>query len=95
MQMLKVGVVRTEGICGGSPRIDGTRIRVVDIVAYYKAGKSPEEIASVFKDSIDLGDVHAAISYYYKNRQEIEGEEKETESLIKELLKKHPTKVAK
>ncbi len=89
------GIVKTEGVCGGSPRIDGTRIRVIDIMAYYKAGESPEEIAFLFKDSIDLGDVHEAIAYYYKHLGEMKKEEAETERIIKEFMEKHPSRVIK
>ncbi len=87
------GIVKTSGTCGGSPRVDGTRIRVVDIMGYYRTGKAPEEIADTFRASIDLGDVHAAIAYYYKHLDEMKKEEEERKRIIEEARKRHPSKL--
>jgi uncharacterized protein (DUF433 family) len=37
-------VTQTQGICGGRPRIAGTRTAVQSIVVDFKAGMSPEAI---------------------------------------------------
>ena len=96
MSMLEaktVKIVKTPDVCGGAARIEGTRIRVVDIIAHQRMGKSPEEIAELFRDSVDLGDVHAALSYYYKHREEIEREEAETREVVRQAMKAHPSKI--
>jgi uncharacterized protein (DUF433 family) len=61
----------TPGICGGRPRIAGHRIRVQDIVAWYEVGgQTPEQIVADFPQ-ITLGDVHAALAYYYDHYDEM------------------------
>lgn len=37
-------IVSTEGICGGRPRVRGTRARVVDVIDMLASGMSEEEI---------------------------------------------------
>jgi seryl-tRNA(Sec) selenium transferase len=49
----------------------GTGVRVKRIVAFYKLGFSPEQIADKY-GHINLAQVHAALAYYYANRDEIE-----------------------
>jgi uncharacterized protein (DUF433 family) len=57
----------------GRPCIRGTRIPV-DILFDMRDrdGLSPEEIADEYEGIITLSDVHAALSYYYDHRTEIE-----------------------
>ncbi len=58
-------------VCGGRPRIRGTRIRVQDIVFHYDYdGLSAEEIVGEFPH-LTLGDVYAALAYYHDNLNEI------------------------
>jgi len=64
-------IVKTPGVCGGEPRIDGTRMRVQDVVIYYQAKMTVEEICEGF--DLTPGQVHAALSYYSDHREEIEG----------------------
>lgn len=82
-------IVRTQGNCGGRPRIDGRRVEVRAIVAYYHAGVSPEEIAGNFND-LDLAYVHAALAYYYLNKKALDKEfsklEKEEAALERDYL---------
>ncbi|MGQ9625857.1 MAG: DUF433 domain-containing protein [Anaerolineae bacterium] len=74
-------------ICGGHIRIEGTRITVNQIVALYKQGYSPEEIADQYPQ-LSLAQVYAALAYYHANREEIEAdlasEKLEAERLEKE-----------
>jgi hypothetical protein len=42
---------------------------------------------------ISLADVHAALAYYFDNRQEIDHELVSDEKAAKELLSKHPSKI--
>jgi len=89
-------LVRSPDVCGGRLRIDGTRITVNQIVAWYKQGHSPwvsipsgEEIADQYSH-ITLAQVYVALAYYHTNREEIEAdlaaEKTESERLEKESL---------
>src|SRR5437868_15254829 len=67
-------VTKTPGICGGKACITGHRIRVMDIVVWHEMrGYSPDEIVQMFP-GITLGDVHAALAYYFDHRKEIEAD---------------------
>lgn len=61
----------TPGVCGGKPRIAGTRIRVHDVVLlHYHSGLSPEEIVGELP-TLSLSDVYAALAFYHDNVAEI------------------------
>lgn len=63
-------IVETEDVVGGKPRIEGTRIRVADIVGFYEERRlEPEEIAEKFE--LELEDVYAALVYYYEHPKDI------------------------
>ncbi len=66
-------LVRSPDVCGGRLRIDGTRITVNQIVAWYKQGYNPEEIADQYSH-ITLAQVYTALAYYHANREEIEAD---------------------
>src|SRR5438105_1137528 len=67
----KQHISSTPGVCGGKPCIAGTRIRVQDIVIRAELGDSPDDIIRAYPQ-ITLADVHAALAYYYDNRQMID-----------------------
>lgn len=59
-------------ICGGSPRIEGTRITVRTIVIYaLHHGQTPEELLTHYPH-ISLASIYDALSYYYDNREAID-----------------------
>jgi uncharacterized protein (DUF433 family) len=64
---------RDPDIRGGRPLIAGTGVTVQRIVGWYKQGLSPEEIA-VRIGHLSLAQVHAALTYYHANREEVEAE---------------------
>jgi len=69
-------IVSTPDTCGGKPRINGTRIRVKDVVLWHeRMGMSPEEIVSEWPH-LRLGDVYAALAYYDDNRERLDAEMK-------------------
>ena len=83
-------------VCGGKACIDGTRIRVMDIVALEREGYVPDKMLHVFAVPLTLGQVHAALAYYYDHQAEIEASFTEAhESAIEsqrkraEFLKRH------
>lgn len=69
-------IVRTPSICGGRPRIAGTRISVQNIALEYNSGMSPEAIAKEIP-YVNLAQIYAALAYYYANQEVIEMEIKE------------------
>jgi uncharacterized protein (DUF433 family) len=64
-------IVRTPGILGHRPRIDGTRVSVQRIAAWYKMGLNAEEIVERV-GNLTLAQVYAALTYYHANSEEIE-----------------------
>lgn len=66
-------IVSDPTIRGGRPTIAGRSVTVSDLVArYLQWGASPEELAAQFK--LALGEVHAALAYYYLNKSAIDDE---------------------
>ncbi len=64
-------IYRNPKIRGGRPCIVGTGLRVTDVVMSMQYGeRSPEQIAEDFQ--ITLGQVYAALAYYYENKDEID-----------------------
>ena len=65
-------ITKDPEVCGGNACIDGTRIRVMDVVCLLNAGHAPEQMLAVFSVSLTLGQIHAALAYYYDHQGEIE-----------------------
>lgn len=82
-------IVRTPGTCGGRPRITGTRVTVRNIVTEIKMDSTPEKIVEE-SNRLSLAQVHAALAYYYANREELDAafaqEEAEEDRLEQEYL---------
>ncbi len=66
-------IVSTPGICGGRPRIDGSRITVQYIINEIKAGNTPEEIVED-KPHLTLAGIYSALAYYYDNKESLDAE---------------------
>jgi len=66
-------VTSTPGVCGGKPCVAGSRVRVWDIAVRAQAGESPDEILAHFPH-LTLSDVHAALAYYYDNREAMDAQ---------------------
>ena len=64
-------IVMTEGLCGGRPAIEGTRISVDFIARFLKSGTDPLEIAAMYPH-LTLAAVYDAASYYFDHQAEIE-----------------------
>jgi uncharacterized protein (DUF433 family) len=76
--------------CGGRPCIAGTRIRVHDIYVWHVLdGLGAVEILAE-KPELSLASIHAAISYVFDHRKEIE-QELADESAEYERLKQKAT----
>lgn len=88
---IKQHIKITPDVCGGSPCIVGHRIRVQDIVIDYEyLGMSPGEILSAYP-GITLADVHAALAYYYDNKEEINQSIQEEEEFYRKMKAKTPS----
>lgn len=56
---------------GGRPRLAGTRLAVSDVVLMHlRLGMAPAEIAGRY--DVPLSAVHAALSYYFDHRDEVD-----------------------
>jgi uncharacterized protein (DUF433 family) len=55
----------------GVMRVGGTRVTADTVVGAYAMGRSAEEILESYP-SLQLADIHAAISYYLRHRQELD-----------------------
>jgi uncharacterized protein (DUF433 family) len=70
---LEKHILATPGVRSGKPRLSGTRITVADVaIMHLRLGQSLAEIAGEYE--LSLAAVHAAMSYYYDHRDEIEAE---------------------
>ena len=84
-------IVRTPGVVGGDPRVEGHRIRVRDIVdARDLAGLTPEEIVASVYPGLTLGQVYAALAYYEDHRDEIDQAGQDEGRRVEEFIRQHP-----
>ena len=79
-------LARSQNVCGGRIRIDGTRITVERIATLYKQGQCPEDIAQTYPH-LSLSQVYAALAYYHANRAEIESALATADALYDELAR--------
>ena len=88
-------IVRKKETCDGSPIIEGTRTRVIDMAIEYEAmGCSPDEIIDNHP-YLNLSQVHDALSYYYENRNELDRKIEQDQEFIRQLKKMFPSKIEK
>jgi uncharacterized protein (DUF433 family) len=82
----------TPGIAGGKPRIAGHRITVQDIAIWHeRQGISADEIAAEY--DLSLADVHAALTYYFDHREEIDRSIEEGNAFAEAMRRQTPSKV--
>lgn len=87
-ELEKQHVEITPGVCGGKPRIAGTRIRVQDVYVWHELqGKHADEIIAEYPQ-LTVADVHAALAYFWDNRAEIEKQMKSEENFVAEVRAK-------
>jgi len=78
-------ITENANVSQGSPVIQGTRTRIIDIIIEYEyLGKTPDEIVDAHPH-LNLAQLHDAISYYYDYREEIDQEISQRKDKIKEL----------
>lgn len=79
-------IVSDPKVRNGRPVIVGTGLRVSDIIAWHLYGDklSPEQIAHDFR--LTLGQVHAALAYYYLHQDEIDEQMQQDHEEAERLL---------
>ena len=77
-------ILSSPEIRGGRPRIAGTGITVQRVVGWYKLGLTPEELVREIPH-LTLAQVHAALSYYHANREEVERQQASDEAAASRL----------
>jgi uncharacterized protein (DUF433 family) len=83
----------TPGVAGGKPRIVGRRIKVQDIAVWHeRLGRSVDEIAAEY--DLSLADIHAALTYYFDHRAEIDRDIAQGQAFADNLRRRTPSKVA-
>jgi uncharacterized protein (DUF433 family) len=55
----------------GTIRVGSSRVTFDVLLADYKKGMTPEQIAQEL-DTLSLADIYAAIAYYHRHREEVE-----------------------
>lgn len=83
-------IVRTEGMLGGEPRIDGTRVGVLHVYELVvESNRSPAEIADQL--DLSLGEIYSALAYYHEHPDEMREVRKQNaeaeERLARDALK--------
>ena len=78
------GIVTTEGVLGGKPRLKDHRISVLDVVEMLKVGYSASEVAEELR--IEPREVQATLRYYRLHREEIEAQAEERAELHDQLI---------
>lgn len=83
----------TPGVCGGKPRISGTRIRVQDVVIWHeRLSLSADEIVSKYPQ-LTLAAVYSALAYYHDHREQIDQQMSLGQQLVDELRQQYPSKI--
>jgi len=81
-----VQIVSTPGVLDGAPRIDRHRISVAQVASYHLRGGWPiEEISEAF--NLTLAEIHAALSYYYDHREDIDRALQEEADWVEQIKK--------
>ena len=66
-------ITKDPEVCGGKACIDGTRIRVMDIVALQTQGYTVAEMLEHFESRpLTPAEVYSALAYYHDHKEEIE-----------------------
>ena len=90
MRMIETGhIVSDPDVLGGEAHIAGHRIAVSDVAIWATVqGMSPQQIADAF--NLTLGEVHAALAYYYDHQLEIDRSITESDRRAQDLAAKYP-----
>lgn len=84
-------IAHRAGVRQGAPVIAGTGIRVLDVAIRYEVMHMPPEEIMVALPELNLSQIHAALSYYYAHKLELDREWKASMKRIERLKKDHPS----
>jgi uncharacterized protein (DUF433 family) len=85
-------IVQTDDICGGQARINGTRIRVRDIVNWIELqGQSADEIAAAYK--LELADIYLTMAYYHANIDALQQQWAQLDADAEAIMQSTPSKI--
>lgn len=79
-------IVSDPAIRNGKLIIAGTSVALVDVVSSFLSGRSSSPEALAVNYNLTLGQVYAALAYYYDHREEVKSEIDQEEARAKELL---------
>lgn len=87
-------IVKTPGVCGGQPRIAGTRIKVKHVYTWVECmGMTPAQVVAEYPH-ITMAQVHVALAYYWSHCDEIQRDIENEERLVNDLrTKAGPSKI--
>jgi uncharacterized protein (DUF433 family) len=72
----------TASVCGGKPRIAGTRMKVSQVASEHERhGLTPDQIVDAYPH-LTMAGVHAALAYYYDHLDEIRREWHDGEEFV-------------
>ena len=72
------------GYAGGEPHVRGRRVKVRNVVYWHKQkGLTLDQIANEY--ALGLVDIHAALTYYYAHRKDIDQDIRDSEAFDKAL----------
>jgi uncharacterized protein (DUF433 family) len=80
-------IERSPEIRKGRPCIAGTGVSVRRIAGWYNLGLTPEEIAAKI-EHLSLAQIHAAITYYHANRDEIDSDIAAEDDVAEQIVPK-------
>ena len=82
-----IHIVSTPGVRGGQPRIDGHRITVADVALAYEGARGRWGTGRIAEEfGLTLGQIHAALSYYFDYQTAIDRQIAESDSAAKRLI---------
>ena len=77
----------------GVARVAGSRIRVIDIAMEHVGQRWSADEIHRQHSHLTLGQIHAALAYYFDHREEIERSITEGLALVEEMRKRNPSLV--
>jgi uncharacterized protein (DUF433 family) len=87
-------IVKTPDTCGGAARVVGTRITVKVIVAKVVRHRMLPEEVLMDHPHLTIGQIHAALAYYFDNKEEVDAAMRADEELAKEIRAQFPSRLA-
>jgi uncharacterized protein (DUF433 family) len=76
-------IVRVPGMFGGSPVVDGMRVRVLDVVRFTRM----EGDARIALPFLTKEQIRTALDYYEEHKEEIDAEDAEEKALAQQLAR--------